>query len=48
VIGLGWLLGLIALNLQLSLTFGWGLLLGIVVVFALSRFVRRLQQEPGD
>jgi hypothetical protein len=48
IIGLGWLLGLIALNLQLTLTFGWGLLLGIVVVFTTSRFVRRLQREPGE
>ena len=46
LIGLGWLLGVVALNLQLTLTFGWVLLLGIVVVFALSRFMRRLQQDP--
>ena len=45
LIGLGWLLGMAALNLQLTLTFGWVLLLGVIVVFALSRFVRRLQQE---
>lgn len=45
VIGLGWIFGMVALNVQLSLTFGWALLLGIMVVFALSRFVRRLQQE---
>lgn len=46
IIGLGWLLGVAALNLQLGLTFGWVLLLGIVVVIALSLFVRRLRHEP--
>jgi hypothetical protein len=47
-IGLGWLLGLIALNIQFSINFWWALVLGIVVVFALSHLVRRLQQEPVD
>jgi hypothetical protein len=45
VIGLGWLLGLIALNGQFSLKFGWVMGLGVVIVLALSWFVRRLQQE---
>jgi hypothetical protein len=47
-IGLGWLLGLIALNVQFSLQFGWVLALGMMVVLALRWFVRRLQQEPVD
>jgi hypothetical protein len=46
VIGLGWLLGVVALNLQLGLAFGWVLLLGIIVIIALSLFVRRLRPEP--
>jgi hypothetical protein len=44
-IGLGWLLGVVALKVQFTINFWWALVLGIVVIFALSRLVRRLQQE---
>ena len=48
VIGLGWFLGMIALSAQFALSFGWALVSGILVVFTLSRFVDRLQQETLD
>ena len=46
MIGLGWLLGLIAINVQLPLNLGWTFGLGLVVVLGLRWLVRRLQREP--
>ena len=43
VIGLG--LSLVALNLRLTLTFGWMLILGFVMILALSRVVMFLREH---
>lgn len=47
VAGLGWLLGYLALNLHFNLSFGWALLLGLLVILGLSRAIGFLKQGGG-
>ena len=45
--GLGLLLGWVALKVDMKITFGWMLFLGIALILGLSRFIERLGRE-GD
>jgi hypothetical protein len=45
VAGLGWILGVVALNIQLRFAFIWALLLAFLAVITLSQAVRHMRRE---
>ena len=49
VSGLGWLLGIVALNVRITFGFSLTLLLGLLLIVSLAgaiRYIRREQEEP--
>jgi hypothetical protein len=47
VAGLGWLLGVVALNVRLNFDFHWTLALGLMLVISLSGAIRHMRRENG-
>ena len=47
VAGLGWILGLVAVQVRLTYSLAWVLVIGLLLIIGLSRSVRRLRRE-GD
>jgi predicted Co/Zn/Cd cation transporter (cation efflux family) len=45
VAGLGWLLGVVALSVQITFDFIWALALGLLVITSLSGVIRYLRRE---